>query len=148
MKITVFTSNQPRHISLVNRLASIADEVYCVQESNTDFPGQVEDFYKKSDVMRTYFESVMSAERSIFGELSFFAPNVRSLSIKSGDLNSLSFDMLLDAMSSDVYVVFGTSYIKGWLIDRLFERKALNIHMEISPYYRGTSCNFWAFMTG
>ena len=102
MKITVFTSNQPRHISLVNRLASIADEVYCVQESNTDFPGQVEDFYKKSDVMRTYFESVMSAERSIFGELSFFAPNVRSLSIKSGDLNSLSFDMLLDAMSSDV----------------------------------------------
>ena len=111
MKITVFTSNQPRHISLINRLAGIADAVYCIQESNTVFPGQVKDFYKKSDIMRTYFESVMSAERSIFGGLGFFAPNVRSLSIKSGDLNSLPFDVISDAMSSDVYVVFGASYI-------------------------------------
>ena len=51
-------------------------------------------------------------------------------------------------MSSDVYVVFGASYIKGWLIDLLVERKALNIHMGISPYYRGTSCNFWALYDG
>ena len=26
----------------------------------------------------------------------------------------------------------------------LIEKKALNIHMGVSPYYRGTACNFWA----
>ena len=40
--------------------------------------------------------------------------------------------------------MFGASYIKGWLIDFLVQRNALNIHMGISPFYRGSSCNFWA----
>ena len=31
-----------------------------------------------------------------------------------------------------------------WLIDFLVEKNAFNIHMGLSPYYRGTSCNFWA----
>lgn len=53
-------------------------------------------------------------------------------------------NQIQDALNSDVYVIFGASYIKGWLIDFLVERVALNIHMGISPYYRGSSCNFWA----
>ena len=38
----------------------------------------------------------------------------------------------------------GASYIKGWLVDFLVENRAINIHMGLSPYYRGSSCNFWA----
>ena len=51
---------------------------------------------------------------------------------------------LSDALQSDVYVVFGASYIRDWLIDFLVEHRAINIHMGLSPYYRGSSCNFWA----
>ncbi|WP_197536837.1 formyltransferase family protein [Maridesulfovibrio hydrothermalis] len=64
--------------------------------------------------------------------------------IKSGDLNSLSRKILEPALDSDVYVIFGASFIKGWLIDFLVKRKAINIHMGMSPYYRGSSCNFWS----
>ena len=39
MKITVFTSNQPRHLYLIQQLVSICDEVYAIQEYNTVFPG-------------------------------------------------------------------------------------------------------------
>ena len=67
MRITVFTSNQPRHISIIKGLASIANEVFAVQECNTVFPGQVEDFFKHSAVMQAYFKNVMEAERSVFG---------------------------------------------------------------------------------
>ena len=48
------------------------------------------------------------------------------------------------ALSSDIYIVFGASFIKGWLVDFLIKNKAINIHMGLSPYYRGSSCNFWA----
>ena len=144
MKVTIFTSNQRRHISLTNRLAEISDEVFCVQECNTVFPGIVEDFFRKSEIMQTYFEYVTAAENRIFGEIEFLASNVRSLSIKSGDLNSLPLSALSTALESDVYVVFGASYIKEWLIDFLVDKGALNIHMGMSPYYRGSSCNFWA----
>ena len=47
-------------------------------------------------------------------------------------------------LNSDIYVIFGGSYIKDPLADFLVKKKALNIHMGISPYYRGSDCNFWA----
>ncbi len=144
MKITVFTSNQPRHAHLARSLSAIADEVYCIQECNTVFPGQVEDFYKKSDVMQAYFANVMASEKKIFGDIDFLPRNVRTLAVKSGDLNKLNRQQLGKAMNSDIYIVFGASYIKGWLIDELIKSRAVNIHMGVSPYYRGSSCNFWA----
>ncbi len=148
MKITVFTSNQPRHLALTKRLASISEEVYCVQECNTIFPGQIEDFYKKSDIMQKYFSNVINAEDRLFGKVSFSPKNVRTLSVKNGDLNKLERETLEFALFSDIYVVFGASYIKGWLIDFLVSKGAINVHMGLSPYYRGASCNFWALYDG
>jgi len=144
MKITIFTSNQPRHISLIEELAKISDEVFAIQECNTVFPGQVEDFYKKSEIMQRYFSHVIKAEKSIFGNPRFLPANVRTLSIKSGDLNKLDMSILNPALQSDYYIVFGSSFIKGQLIDYLINNRAINIHMGVSPYYRGSSCNFWA----
>ena len=45
MKITLFTSNSPRHLSLAEGLAAIADEVLVIHECVTAFPGEVEDFF-------------------------------------------------------------------------------------------------------
>ena len=61
-----------------------------------------------------------------------------------GDLNNCSIKFLRDFLKSDYYIVFGSSYIKGELVDFLIKNKAVNIHMGVSPYYRGTDCNFWA----
>ncbi len=144
MKITLFSSNQPRHLNLAREFSAIADEVYFVSEVNTVFPGQVGDFFKKTDTMQEYFQHVIDAEKKVFGEIDFLPNNVKTLSMKSGDLNLASRTQLSAALDSDVYVVFGASFIKGWLIDFLLEKNALNIHMGLSPYYRGSSCNFWA----
>ena len=70
--------------------------------------------------------------------------SVNNMVIRNGDLNKLTKSMLDPALNADIYVVFGSSYIKGWLIEYLVENNALNIHMGMSPYYRGSSCNFWA----
>lgn len=148
MKVTIFTSNQPRHTSLINSIASVADDVYAVQECCTIFPGQVDDFYKKSEVMQTYFNHVMAAEKHVFGLPSFSRKNVRHIALKMGDINNVGMDMLKPALDSDIYIIFGSSYIKGSLCDHLLKNKAINIHMGTSPYYRGSSCNFWALQDG
>jgi folate-dependent phosphoribosylglycinamide formyltransferase PurN len=144
MKVTIFSSNQPRHLNLAKEFSHIADEVFFISEVNTVFPGQVADFFQKSDVMQTYFSHVINSEQNVFGDIGFLPKNVRTVAIKSGDLNRLDEGQVKNALSSDMYVVFGASYIKGWLIDFLVDRKAINIHMGLSPYYRGSSCNFWA----
>ena len=144
MKITVFTSNRPRHLYFISQMAKIADEVFAIQECNTVFPGQVKDFFDNSPVMQEYFSYVNQSEVNIFGNVHFLEKNVRQLALKSGDLNKVSMDVLRPALQSDVYVVLGSSYIKGELIEFLVDRKAINIHMGVSPYFRGSSTNFWA----
>ncbi|MCA1012695.1 formyltransferase family protein [Halobacillus halophilus] len=148
MKVTVFTSNQPRHIAFIERLASICEEVYVVQECHSAFPGKEEGFYKKSEIMKEYFSYVLQAEAKVFGEIRFSPPNVRSIALKAGEVSLVDLTHLKDALHSDYYVVFGASFIKGELCDWLVSQKAINIHMGISPYYRGNSCNFWAMYDG
>jgi methionyl-tRNA formyltransferase len=147
MRVTVFTSNQPRHLHLIELLSSIAD-VTAVQECTTIAPGKVADFYAKSPVMQEYFERVLSAEREVFGAVRPLVGAFRQLAVRMGDLNLLSLDSFGEALSSDYFVVFGASYIKGPLCELLVERGAVNIHMGVSPYYRGHSTNFWALYDG
>ena len=45
--ITVFTSNQPRHLGLIIELSKIYDKVYAIIECNTIKPGEVKDFLIK-----------------------------------------------------------------------------------------------------
>lgn len=144
MKLTIFSSNQPRHLSLVKKLSTIAEEIFFISEVNTIFPGQVSDFFARSEIMQRYFKNVMDSESKIFGNVGFLPSNVKTLSIKLGDLNKLERLQFNEALESDVYIVFGSSYIKGWLADFLCEHRAINIHMGLSPFYRGSSCNFWA----
>jgi len=146
MKITLFTANQNRHNYLVNLLSNNCDELFVVQENRTIFPGIVPGHYSASEIMKKYFKNVVNAQSKIFGNshINGKNKNIHLFPLQSGDLNKCSMDTLSDFLKSDVYVVFGSSYIKGDLVDFLVKNKALNIHMGVSPYYRGTDCNFWA----
>lgn len=151
MKISVFTSNQPRHAALLRRLADVSDEVFGVQEVTTVFPGQVEDFYRRSPVMQDYFARVLAAEREVFGSLRPHPRNVRMVPVLMGDLNRLGEATAFieeEVRTSDAVVVFGASWIRPPLVSALIDRRAVNIHMGVSPYYRGASCNFWCAYDG
>ena len=144
MDIAVFTSCQPRHTALLERMALLADTVYACIETTTLFPGQSEDFYRATDVMKTYFSQVQAAEIAEFGHPRFLLGNVRVLPMRTEDLNSLDTSILRPTFNADLIIVFGASYIRSPLIEPLLERGAINLHMGTSPYYRGSSCNFWA----
>ena len=146
MKITLFTSNKNRHNYLINLLSEISDELCVIQECGTIFPGILPGHYQTSPIMKKYFENVNNAQSRLFGNsyVNNKKKNIKILTMLSGDLNQCSMNLLSDFLKSDVYVVFGSSYIKGELLNFLINQKAINIHAGISPYYRGTDCNFWA----
>jgi folate-dependent phosphoribosylglycinamide formyltransferase PurN len=144
MRVCLFTANSPRHLALAEKLSTVADSVHVIQECATVFPGRVEDYYRKSPVMQDYFGRVIDAEREVFGTPRFLPANVRQLALRMEDLSLAPLEMLSPALEADIIIVFGASYIKGPLVEAIIERGAVNIHMGISPYYRGSSCNFWA----
>ena len=51
------------------------------------------------------------------------------------------------AWPPDVVLVFGTGLLKRPLLDR-FPGRVLNIHLGLSPYYRGAGTNFWPLVNG
>ena len=145
MKITVFTSNKSRHNYLINLLSELCDELFVIQETSTIFPGVISGSYEVSKNMEMYFKKVNKAQLKIFGNT--YINNSKSIKIFPmlwGDLNKCSLNILSDFLKSDIYIIFGSSFIKNELLDHLVINKAVNIHMGISPYYRGTDCNFWA----
>ncbi len=144
MKVTIFTSNSLRHKNLINSISRFCSDCYAIIETKTLFPGQVDDFFKKTKSNHKYFKEVENSEKFFFKDNKFINKNVRTKIIKQGDLNLLKGNDLKEALNSDLFIVFGSSYIKGWLIKFLMKKKTINIHMGLSPFYRGSSCNFWA----
>jgi len=146
MKITLFTSNNNRHNYLINLFSEFCDELFVVQECGSIFPGIVPGHYQVSETMKNYFEKVNNAQIKVFGNayINNSFKNIKILPMLMGDLNNCSSTFLSDFLKSEIYVIFGSSYIKGHLIDFLVKQRAINIHMGVSPYYRGSDCNFWA----
>jgi methionyl-tRNA formyltransferase len=140
MSVTVFTRDSARHIALVNKLATVTNSVHAVIESSPPLVTAP----PKSPVMTEYFSRVQQAENHIFGTGITLDPRVNTQLIATGQLNQLTPQQLQAALETDYVVVFGSSYIKGWLADALIDKNAINLHMGISPQYRGSACNFWA----
>ena len=144
MKITLFTSNQSRHNYLINKLSKITNELFIVQENDTRFPGVIPGHYPASKVYEDYFKNVIKAEKELFGLNYIQSKNINLISLLEGDINKTNINFFSDFLKSDIYIVTGSSYIKGELAEFLIEKKAISIHMGLAPYYRGTDCNFWA----
>lgn len=144
MKITLFTANKNRHNYFINLLSEVAEELFVVQECGTIMP--VPNNYYPSPIMEKYFKNVLCAQEKLFGNsyVNNKNSNIKTFPMLYGDLNKCSMNFLEDFLESDIFVVFGSSYIKGDLINLLIKKNAINIHAGISPYYRGSACNFWA----
>ncbi len=150
MKITLFTSDKTRHNYLIKLLSQVCKKLFVVQEKSKNLSETTPDNYIKSEIVNDYFKKVNTAQKKIFGDKYNVSKikNTKILDIQSGSLSKISIDKISDFLKSDVYVVFGSSYIKNELVNFLIKKKAINIHMGISPYYRGTDCNFWALFDG
>ena len=54
------------------------------------------------------------------------------------------FAHFVEKIAPDLIAVYGTSIIKGKVIDR-FKNKILNLHLGLSPYYRGSGTLYHPF---
>ena len=150
MKITLFTSNQRRHNYLINVLSRICEKLFVIQEDSKTPDEIVPVNYTSSKNISNYFEKVDFAQKKVFYnyDIKNFKDKVKIFNILSGNLNEISLKKMNDFFKSDIYVVFGSSYIRNELVDFLIKKKAINLHMGISTFYRGTDCNFWALFDG
>jgi len=145
MKVTLFTKKSLRHNYLIKLLSEFCNEVNVICE-DISFDDRIKASDKYSKIKKEYFQLVNKAETKVFGSKleNFNNNNVYFKNLKKGEISNIEINKLKSYLNSDIYIVFGSSYIKGELIEYLIKKKTINIHMGLSPFYRGSDCNFWA----
>lgn len=129
---------------LVTSLASQASQVMAIIESSSVFPKKLDAYKHWSSMRKHYMQQVWDTEKEIFGEVKFLPSNVCTFPVQKGDVTNLEDHLPSSFWEADLFVVFGSSYLRGSLCEKLIERRAINIHIGVSPFYRGAACNFWA----
>jgi len=65
--------------------------------------------------------------------------------IKKDDINTSKNVNNIIQLNPDIIISFGCSIIKSKLLET-FNGRFMNIHLGLSPYYRGSGTNFWPFV--
>ena len=125
MKITLFTSNDIRHNYLINIISQSCEKLFVVQESFLNSKEKLPKISLSSNVLKNYFEKVYEAQSKIFSNEKFgkTLENVKFINFKEGELSDVSLNSLSEFLKSDIYIIFGSSYLKGPLVDFLIKKK-------------------------
>ena len=140
MKAIVLTSTMRRHQFVANTVASRLDVAAVFQEEKAFQPLRYAQSPDDEDVIQRHFAARDASEAEFFADHDrLHAPSVR---LPAGGCNDRSSVEAMKRMEPDVVLVFGTGLLHQFLVDS-FPGRILNIHLGLSPYYRGAGTNFW-----
>jgi len=145
-RVIVFTSSNLRHQALVKIL----------KESNKLIIEKA--FYEKGNILQNLVDKkeinilqknhLIARDQSEEDTFGIFIGRKREVNfnlVNRGWFSSEECLSLIKKKDPDLILVYGTSIIKGEIIN-YFKNKILNVHLGISPYYRGTGTNYFPFV--
>ena len=148
MDIVILTNSYLRHKAFVKRL----------QKSNKINLKGV--FYEKNhpfklissnnnDCIKTrHLDARDVSEQDTFGWfLNFNDKKIvkEELSVNRGWFSTNEALKKIKNLQPDLIIVYGTSIIKGPILE-IFHNRIINIHLGLSPYYRGSGTNYFPFV--
>ena len=149
-KIIILTGSELRHV-FFRKFIALSDDIkiinsYCEKpEKDSQTTVSTQNNY----VLRTkHFINREQSEKDFF---ELFIDNVsdnsRPIFLLKGDINSSSYIEAIIKAKPDLLVAYGCSIIKEPLVSA-FKGRVLNIHLGLSPYYRGSGTNYWPLVNG
>ncbi len=156
LTVMILCGRSPRHLYVANRLCKAAKPVAIVQEVGSDLnAGKVLKLLSSPvKLWRKVWRWLRDRKRYTGGgEAQFFfgdqEPKLdrQDLAVAVPHINHPDVVALADKLKPDVIAVFGTSLIKGALLEK-GRLGIVNLHGGLSPHYRGADCTFWALHNG
>ena len=144
MRVLVLTSTFRRHNFLINMLTGALDVVGVWQEMKSFQPLRYAMTADEKAVISRHFAARDAAEATCFTahKQPRLGRGTVHRRIPAGAINDAAEVTRMDACKPDVVAVFGTGLLGQGIIDR-FGGRIINIHLGLSPYYRGAGTNFW-----
>ncbi|MGE3854373.1 MAG: formyl transferase [Planctomycetota bacterium] len=146
-RVVFMTGNARRHRYAARSLACAVELVGVISEAKQPVVDGTDQLSSEDlQTIRSHLAERDEVEATMLGESSTF-PDVPVLAVQHGEANAPTTAEWLAAHSPDFVILFGTSIIKADLLDR-WPNRVVNVHLGLSPYYRGSGTNFWPLVNG
>ncbi len=148
-RVLLLTSTFLRHMFFVQHLANNLEVTGVWQEEKSFKP----EIYAKSEddekVIADHFFARDESEEKYFGAYNNLnlQDDVIHRKLSAGSINSQEELDIMKEYKPDIILVFGTGILKDEIID-LCPGNIINLHLGLSPYYRGSGTNFWPLVNG
>jgi len=142
-KIVVITGDLLAHNYFLNQLRANFKLSAIFIEKNR-YPEPTYNSKKEREAWDEFFINRTKTEECLF-RLSTYNHahnNPQNFIVQKGCLNENKTIKLINKFNPAIIIIFGTSLLSSKYID-LYPNQILNLHVGLSQYYRGTSCNFW-----
>lgn len=142
MRAIVLTSNKPRHAYLAATVARAFDVTLVIrEEKGAYYSNEV----AEHPLVAEHFRRLSESEHAYFGEGRW--PGLKIVDCPKAAVNDSEQIRLAVAARPDVVFLFGTSILgDDWLLP--FAGRIINLHLGLSPFYRGSATLFWPVANG
>ena len=155
LSLMILCGRSPRHLYVANRLCRAGVPLCIVQEVGREWTKKkIFNLLKPRNLWRTLRQRYHGMKRNLrSAEAEFFfgdrTPRLErsDLLVEVPHINHPDVVALAEKHKPDVIAVFGTSLIRGELLQK-GRLGIINLHGGLSPHYRGADCTFWALYNG
>jgi len=152
-RIIILTNSELRHV-FFRKYMALSEEIevinsYC-EGMEKSLRAMVE---KENDNNNLRFKNLLAREQSeedffgLFYELNHDPYRLLPILIPYGIINTPRYTQKIINSNPDLLVAYGCSLIKEPLLSA-FQGRFLNVHLGLSPYYRGSGTNYWPLVNG
>ena len=152
MKIIILTGSELRHsymrkaIALAIKESSQVIKSYC-EGTEKSLLNMIKS-HEPGSLKEVYLENREKVEQDFFSSFVRLAPDLSNpVFISKGSINSKKYVDEIIRENPDLIIAYGCSIITSELI-HTFAGRFLNVHLGLSPYYRGSGTNFWPLVNG
>jgi len=143
MRAILLTSTFGRHVYVARTVATNCDLVGMWQEEKSFRPQRYARNAADEAVIQRHFDARDKSEARYFAKMfAALRPSATLRRVAAGSISNPDEVALMAALRPDVVLVFGTGLLREPLLSE-FEGRMINIHLGLSPYYRGAGTNFW-----
>ncbi|MEZ4825558.1 MAG: formyl transferase [Bacteroidia bacterium] len=145
-KVVIITGDALRHHYFVSQLRKTLNVAGVIWETKTDQALKFAPVAEEFDIASRHFRLRDESEEKWFGGKTD-SDGIPSLPVKTGESNSPACFDFVQKHQPDFILLYGSSIIKNPLLEA-YDSKIINLHLGLSPYYRGSGTNFWPLVNG
>ena len=150
-RIVILTGSELRH-SFFRKYLGISPDIEVLESFCEGEEKSHKSFVAKQTTATTlrsmHLANLEESAHEVFGQ---FVRNTDDKSnpifLLKGHINEPAYTNRIIELKPDLLIAYGCSLIKEPLLST-FKGRFLNAHLGLSPYYRGSSTNFWPLVNG